>query len=105
VAVVSQLSDHLTLPGNVPLGFDDVPSSLLQMFDTVARSMCCVRATCDCVQPFRRVGMSLAAPGTEAAARQRRLMGALESKPAAGIALSPGSSFAYHRQLPTGVGS
>jgi hypothetical protein len=31
VAVVSQLSDHLTLPGNVPLGFGNVSSSLLQM--------------------------------------------------------------------------
>jgi hypothetical protein len=31
MAVVSKLSDHLTLPGNVPLGFGNVPSSLLQM--------------------------------------------------------------------------
>jgi hypothetical protein len=105
VAVVSQLSDHLTLAGNMPLGFDDVPSSLRQMVRYRGSvHVLLYEATCDCVPPFRRVGMSLAAPGCGQSAPAYGRTG-IEARGRDCAVAWLGILVAYHRQLPTGVGS
>jgi hypothetical protein len=99
------LSDHLTLPGNMPLGFDDVPSSLLQMVRY--RGSVHVLLYEQRVTASRRSGAWECRLPDRGAASQRPAYGrtGIEARGRDCAVAWLGILVAYHRHLPTGVGS